>query len=68
MSEVTLFGIGSIIFMVTTWATFSFGLRRMGQLQAQELERANRTAVAQPSGLTEIHVEKAPTDKDAAAN
>lgn len=61
MSDVAIFGFGSVIFMVTTWATFSFGLRRMGQLQAEELARTNQTAVVQPSGLTEIHL-----DEDAA--
>ncbi len=58
MSDVAIFAFGSVIFMITTWATFSFGLRRMGELQAQDLEQANFTAVSQPSGFTEIHVDQ----------
>ena len=58
MSEIAIFGFGSVIFMITTWATFAFGLRRMGEIQAKELDRSNLTAVPQESGLTEIHVDK----------
>ncbi|MDJ0664614.1 MAG: hypothetical protein QNJ75_08635 [Acidimicrobiia bacterium] len=58
MSEIAIFGFGAVIFMITTWATFSFGLRRMGEIQAKELERANLTAIPRKSGLTEIHVDR----------
>ena len=58
MSDVAIFGFGSIIFMITTWATFSFGLRRMGEIQAEQLDKSNLTAVPQPSGLTEIYVDR----------
>lgn len=57
MSDVAIFAIGSVIFMITTWATFSFGLRRMGELHAQDLGKANVIAVPQASGFTEIHVD-----------
>lgn len=56
MSEIAIFGFGAVIFMITTWATFSFGLRRMGELQAKELERSNLAAIPRTGGLTEIHV------------
>ena len=68
MSDFIIFGFGSVVFMVTTWATFSFGLRRMGELQAQDLEQSNLTAVPQPSGLTEIHVDQTAERKRASAN
>jgi len=58
MSEIAIFVFGSVIFMITTWATFAFGLRRMGEIQAKELELADRTAVPRESGLTEIHIER----------
>ncbi len=59
MSEIVIFGIGSVIFTLTTWATFTFGLRRMGELQADELERSNVVAIQREDGLTEIHVDRA---------
>jgi hypothetical protein len=65
MSDIAIFAIGSVIFMITTWATFSFGLRRMGELHAQDLEEANVTAVPQPSGFTEIHVDQEAVDRTA---
>jgi hypothetical protein len=58
MSEIAIFSFGSVVFMITTWATFSFGLRRMGEIQAKELEQSNLTAVPRESGLTEIHVDQ----------
>ena len=56
MSEIAIFSFGSVVFILTTWATFSFGLKRMGEVQARELQEANLKAVPSPSGLTEIHV------------
>lgn len=60
MSEIAIFGFGSVVFTLTTWATFSFGLRRMGELQAKELENANVRVVSRDGGLTELHVAEDP--------
>lgn len=57
MSEIAIFSFGSVVFILTTWATFSFGLKRMGELQARELQNSSLKAVPSESGLTEIHVE-----------
>ena len=56
MSDLAIFAIGSVIFTFTTWATFSFGLRRMGEIQARELARSKVTVIPRESGLTELHV------------
>ena len=56
MSEIAIFSFGSVVFILTTWATFSFGLKRAGELQARELRESSLTAVPSESGLTEIHV------------
>ncbi len=56
MSDIAIFGIGSVIFMFTTWATFSFGLRRMGEIQAKELDKSNVVVIKRDDGLTELHV------------
>ena len=56
MSEIAIFSFGSVVFIFTTWATFSFGLKRVGELQARELHNSNLKAVPSESGLTEIHV------------
>ena len=58
MSDVAIFGFGSVIFMITTWATFSFGLSRMGELNKRELEQSKMVVVERDSGLTELHVER----------
>ena len=58
MSDLAIFAIGSVIFTFTTWATFSFGLRRMGEIQARELARSKVTVIPRESGLTELHVTK----------
>jgi hypothetical protein len=57
MSDIAIFGAGSIMFIATTWATIAFGVRRMHELQDEELERTGRTSREGDSGLTELHVE-----------
>ena len=56
MSDLAIFAIGSVIFTFTTWATFSFGLRRMAELQARELDESNVVVIKRDDGLTELHV------------
>ena len=56
MSDVAIFGAGSIMFIATTWATIAFGVRRMHELQDEELERTGR-APKPESDLTELHVD-----------
>lgn len=57
MSDIVIFGFGSVMFIATTWATIAFGVRRMHELQDEELERTGRSAQLEESGLTELHVE-----------
>lgn len=56
MTETFIFGAGSVLFIATTWASVAFGLQRMHQLEAAEVELADRTVVARDDGLTELHV------------
>ncbi len=56
MSEVLIFGFGSILFIITTAATFSFGLRRFHDAQVEDLAQSGRYPVGRPDGLTELHV------------
>ena len=56
MSEVALFGVGSLLFIAITWATVAFGVHRVHELQTEELERSDQTVIERPSGFTEIHV------------
>ncbi len=57
MSEVVIFGFGSVMFIATTWATIAFGVRRMHELQDEELERTGRSARLEEGGLTELHID-----------
>ena len=57
MSDIAIFGFGSVMFIATTWATIAFGVRRMHELQDEELERTGRSARTEESGLTELHVD-----------
>lgn len=56
MSEVALFGIGSILFMATTWATLAFGMQRIHQIQMNDLEASDRISEVRTEGLTELHI------------
>ena len=61
MSEIALFGVGSLLFIAVTWATVAFGVHRVHELQTEEVERSDRTVVELPGGLTEIHSDDVPT-------
>lgn len=56
MSEVAIFAFGSVMFVMTTWATFSFGMRRVHELQMLDLAESSRISEIRNEGLTEIHV------------
>lgn len=56
MTESLIFGIGSVIFIATTWASVAFGLQRMHGLEVAEVELADRTVVPRRDGFTELHV------------
>lgn len=55
MTEIALFGVGSLLFIAVTWASIAFGVHRLHELQTEELEKSDQTVVEQPGGLTEVH-------------
>ena len=55
MSEVIIFALGAVLFVITTGATFSFGLVRVHELQMEDLARSDRIAEVEELGFTEIH-------------
>ena len=56
MSDVAIFGVGSVMFTLTTWATIAFGMSRIHDVQLRDLESSNRIAEVRASGLTELHM------------
>ncbi len=56
MSEILIFGVGSVMFIAVTWAAVAFGVQRMHDLQVADLEDGDQTAVTRDDGLTELHV------------
>lgn len=61
MSEVAIFAFGAVMFIATAWATIAFGLQRIAELQAADLQESGRVAAQRNDGLTEILVQL-PTD------
>ncbi len=55
MSEVVIFALGAVLFVITTGATFSFGLVRIHELQIEDMARSDRIAEVEERGLTEIY-------------
>lgn len=56
MTEALIFSFGSLLFIITTSATFSFGMRRFYEIQVEDMAESGRHPVSQPDGLTELHV------------
>lgn len=57
MSEALIFSFGSILFIITASATFSFGMKHFYEVQVDDMADAGRYPVTRPDGLTEIHVD-----------
>lgn len=64
MSEVALFGIGSVLFMATTWATLAFGMQRIHQLQMNDLEASDGITEVRDEGLTQLHMTTTGAEQD----
>lgn len=56
MNEALIFSFGSILFIITTSATFSFGMKRFYEVQVDDMAGVGRFPVTRPDGLTEFHV------------
>lgn len=55
MSEAIIFAIGSVLFVLTTGATVTFGLYRSHELQVRDMEESERITEIEERGLTEIY-------------
>lgn len=56
MNEAAIFGIGSVVFSLTTWATLAFGMRRAHELQMRDLDASGRISEVRSGQLTELHM------------
>jgi hypothetical protein len=75
MSDVALFAVGSVVFVVTAWASIAYGLAYVHQLRMQDLEDSSDvTEIRAESQYTDIYVrnpdgaEQAPSDQGQAAS
>lgn len=60
MSDLALFLVGSIVFLITAWASVAFGVQRMHELHLKRMDRPVRE-----EGLTEIYLDPdQPGDKE----
>lgn len=56
MTEVLIFSIGAIMFIATTWATLAFGLRRIHEIQIEDMAKSARFEGVKDNGFTETYV------------
>ena len=55
MSEIFIFGVGAVLFVLTTGATMSFGLFRSHELQMLDMADSDRIREIEETGLTEVY-------------
>jgi hypothetical protein len=56
MSEAAIFAFGSVLFVITTWATIAYGLASIHELRLKDLG-TNPSIQVRPTGqFTEVHV------------
>lgn len=56
MSEVLIFAFGSVLFVITSSATFAFALTRFHEVQMDDMAESGRYPVTRSDGLTEVYV------------
>lgn len=57
MSDVAIFAIGSVIFVITAWATIAYGLAAAHQLRVRDLEQSPEvTTIKAESQFTDLYV------------
>lgn len=56
MTEIAIFGVGSVLFLVTTWATIAFGLVRIHELQGVDLDDSDQINRVETDGMLELHL------------
>ena len=56
MSDLVVFGFGSVIFVISTWATLAFGLSKMQELALRDVEASDRIRAVKQSPYTDIYV------------
>ena len=55
MTDVGIFVVGSVMFVITAWATVAFGLSRMRDLQARDMAAGATPKTARPGPwMTEV--------------
>lgn len=68
MTDVAIFSVGAVMFIMTTWATIAFGLQRVHELKLRDMAQSDLVAQARDDGLTNIYVaQQAPDDSGAGA-
>ncbi len=66
MSEVALFAIGSVIFVITAWATIAYGLAFVHQLRMEDIETGD-VHLKRESQFTDVYVSDNKASSDPAA-
>ena len=54
MSEAAIFAFGSVLFVITTWASIAYGLASMHQLRLADLEKSEHLEVRATGQFTEL--------------
>ena len=56
MSDLLVFGFGTVIFIVATWATLSFGLARVQELALKDVEESERFRGVKKGTYADVYV------------
>jgi hypothetical protein len=59
MSEAAIFAVGSVVFVITTWATIAYGLATIHELRLKDLGTDPSVEVRSSGQFTELHVRTA---------
>lgn len=65
MSEVALFAIGSVVFVITAWATIAYGLAFVHQLRMEDIETGD-VHLKRETQFTDVYISDDKAEADPA--
>jgi hypothetical protein len=60
VSDVAIFAIGSVVFLVTSWATIAYGLAAVHQMRMRDVEDSPTVELRTETSFTDVYVTTSP--------
>ncbi|HSF87263.1 MAG TPA: hypothetical protein VLG28_16615 [Acidimicrobiia bacterium] len=60
MSDVAIFAVGSVVFVITSWATIAYGLAAVHQMRVRDVNESPTVGLRTATQFTDVYVTTTP--------